>query len=63
MGNSVNTNVALLGALGAMNTARAQIDSAEKRLQTGYRVADAADDAAVLRLPSKRASTSRPGTR
>lgn len=48
MANSVNTNVALLGALGAMNVARAQIDGAEKRLQTGYRVSDAADDAAVF---------------
>lgn len=48
MSNSVHTNAALLGALGAMNVARAQIDGAEKRLQTGYRVADASDDAAVF---------------
>ena len=48
MSNSVNTNAQLYSALGALNTARATADRAEKRIQTGLEVADAFDDAAIF---------------
>ncbi len=48
MSNSVNTNAQLYSALGALNTARLAADRAEKKLQTGYETADAADDAAIF---------------
>lgn len=48
MSNSVNTNSALYSALGSLNLARAEVQQAEKRIQTGQRVADASDDAAVF---------------
>jgi len=48
MSNSVNTNAQLYSALGALNTARATADRAEKRIQTGLDVADASDDAAIF---------------
>jgi flagellin len=46
--NSVNTNSALYSALGSLNLARAEVQQAEKRIQTGQRVADASDDAAIF---------------
>jgi flagellin len=46
--NSVNTNSALYSALGSLALARAEVQQAEKRIQTGQRVADASDDAAVF---------------
>ena len=48
MSNSVNTNAQLYSALGSLSTARLAADRAEKKLQTGFEIADAADDAAIF---------------
>jgi flagellin len=42
--NSVNTNVQSLFALQSLNNTNAQISVTQKRVSTGYRVADAKDD-------------------
>jgi len=42
--NSVNTNVAAQVALASLNHTSAQLEATQKRISTGYRVADAADD-------------------
>jgi flagellin len=42
--NSVNTNVAAQVALASLNSTNAQLQATQKRISTGYRVADAADD-------------------
>lgn len=46
--NSVNTNSSSMAALQSLRTAQAATLDASKRIQTGYRVADAADDAGVF---------------
>lgn len=48
MANSVNTNVGALVALSSLRSVNTQLDTTSKRVQTGFRVADAADDAAVF---------------
>ena len=48
MANSVNTNVGALVALSSLRTLNSQLDQTSKKVQTGFRVADASDDAAVF---------------
>jgi flagellin len=48
MSNSVNTNIGALAALSSLRSTEAVLGDAQKRVQTGYRVADAADDASVF---------------
>jgi flagellin len=48
MTNSVNTNPAAYVALASLRTTQTNLDSASKQVQTGYRVADAADDASTF---------------
>jgi len=42
--NSVNTNVSAQVALASLNSTNSQLQATQKRISTGYRVADAADD-------------------
>ncbi len=46
--NSVNTNVGALSALRALRASTNDLNVAQKQLQTGYRVADAFDDASTF---------------
>jgi flagellin len=46
--NSVNTNVGAMLALSSLRTTQTFLDAASKQVQTGYRVADAADDASTF---------------
>lgn len=48
MPNSVNTNTGALVALSTLRQSTASIDFTAKRVQTGYRVSDASDDAAIF---------------
>ncbi|MBX3454125.1 flagellin [Ferrovibrio sp.] len=48
MANSVNTNVGALVALSSLRVTNSELDKTSKRIQTGFRVADASDDAAVF---------------
>ena len=48
MTNSVNTNISAIVALQSLNRTNAQLDSVQKRVSTGFRVADAADDGAAF---------------
>ncbi|WP_374303774.1 flagellin [Ferrovibrio sp.] len=48
MSNSVNTNVGALVALSSLRGINSELDKTSKRVQTGYKVADASDDAAVF---------------
>jgi len=48
MSNSINTNVGALVALASLRTTQANLQVASKQVQTGYRVADAADDASTF---------------
>ena len=48
MSNSVNTNVGALVALSSLRSVNNQLDKTSKQVQTGYKVADASDDAAVF---------------
>jgi flagellin len=48
MTNSVNTNVGALVALSSLRSVNSELDTTSKRVQTGYKVADASDDAAVF---------------
>lgn len=48
MPNSVNTNVGALVALSSLRGLNAQLDKTSKKVQTGFKVADASDDAAVF---------------
>src|ERR1700722_16281173 len=45
--NSVNTNVGAMIALDALNATNSQLNSVQKQIPTGYRVADATDDGAA----------------
>jgi flagellin len=42
--NSVNTNIGAQVALASLNTTNMQLQASQKRISTGYRVADATDD-------------------
>jgi flagellin len=44
MSNSINTNSQALIALQSLNTTNSQLSATQKRVSTGYRVADARDD-------------------
>ena len=46
--NSVNTNVGAMLALSSLRTTQSFLDAASKQVQTGYRVADASDDASTF---------------
>jgi flagellin len=46
--NSVNTNIGAYTALGSLRSTRSALDAASKQTQTGYRVADASDDASTF---------------
>jgi flagellin len=48
MSNSINTNVGAMVALASLRTAQSALNVASKQVQTGYRVADAADDASTF---------------
>lgn len=48
MANSVNTNVGALIALASLRVTNTELDKTSKKIQTGFRVADASDDAAVF---------------
>ncbi|MEK9967493.1 MAG: flagellin [Ferrovibrio sp.] len=48
MPNSVNTNVGAIIALSSLRGVNKEFDVTSKRVQTGYKVADAQDDAAVF---------------
>ncbi|MBI3505465.1 MAG: flagellin [Proteobacteria bacterium] len=48
MSNTVNTNIGAIAALASLRTTDSVLADAQKRVQTGYRVADAADDASVF---------------
>jgi flagellin len=48
MSNSVNTNVGAFVALASLRTTQTALNVASKQVQTGYRVADAADDASTF---------------
>ncbi len=48
MANSVNTNAAAYVALSSLRTTQTTLDTASKQVQTGYRVADASDDASTF---------------
>jgi flagellin len=45
--NSVNTNNGAMVALDALNSTNSQLNSVQKQISTGYRVADASDDGAA----------------
>jgi len=45
--NSVNTNTGAMVALDALDTTNSQLNSVQKQISTGYRVADATDDGAA----------------
>jgi flagellin len=48
MSNSVNTNIGAYTALASLRTTQNALNVASKQVQTGYRVADAADDASTF---------------
>src|SRR5271163_4079906 len=45
--NSVNTNIGAMVALDALNSTNSKLNSVQKQISTGYRVADAVDDGAA----------------
>ena len=51
--NSINTNAGAVVALQSLNKTNAQLDVAQKRVSTGYRVADARDDGGAFAVAQK----------
>src|ERR1700712_3092876 len=51
--NSVNTNVAAQVALQSLNKTNSSLQATQKRISTGYRVADATDDGAAFAVAQK----------
>jgi flagellin len=51
--NSINTNAGAVVALQSLNKTNAQLDGAQKRVSTGYRVADARDDGGAFAVAQK----------
>ena len=51
--NSVNTNTSALVALQSLNRTTSQLDVTQKRISTGFRVADAKDDGAAFAVAQK----------
>ena len=50
MSTSVNTNIAALVALRTLNTTTLSLNSTEKRVSTGYTVADGFDNGAIFAI-------------
>src|SRR6476620_5033199 len=48
--NSVNTNMGAMIALQSLNRTNADLATAEKRVSTGFRVADSTDDGAAFAI-------------
>lgn len=55
--NSVNTNMGAIIALQSLNRTNAQLAATQKRVSTGYRVADATDDGAAYAVAQSVRST------
>ena len=51
--NSVNTNIAAQVALQSLNSTSSQLQATQKRISTGYRVADATDDGAAFAVAQR----------
>ncbi len=51
--NSVNTNIAAQVALQSLNATNTSLEKTQKRISTGYRVADATDDGAAFAVAQK----------
>ena len=51
--NSVNTNIAAQVALQSLNETNSSLQATQKRISTGYRVADATDDGAAFAVAQK----------
>ena len=51
--NSVNTNIAAQVALQSLNVTNSQLQTTQKRISTGYRVADATDDGAAFAVAQR----------
>ena len=51
--NSVNTNIGAQVALASLNNTNSQLQATEKRISTGYRVADATDDGSAYAVAQK----------
>ena len=51
--NSVNTNVAAQVALQSLNVTNSQLQTTQKRISTGFRVADATDDGAAFAVAQR----------
>ncbi|MDB5375798.1 MAG: uncharacterized protein JWR00_244, partial [Rubritepida sp.] len=51
--NSVNTNLGAMVALQSLNKTSAEMDVTQKRISTGYRVADARDDGAAYAVAER----------
>lgn len=51
--NSVNTNIAAQVALQSLNSTNTALEGTQKRISTGYRVADAKDDGAAFAVAQK----------
>jgi flagellin len=51
--NSVNTNIAAQVALQSLNTTTTQLQSVQKAISTGYRVADATDDGGAFSVAQR----------
>lgn len=51
--NSVNTNIAAQVALQSLNATNSSLQATQKRISTGYRVADATDDGAAFAVAQK----------
>lgn len=50
---SVNTNIAAQVALQSLNSTQSQLQATQKRISTGYRVADATDDGAAFAVAQR----------
>ncbi len=51
--NSVNTNIGAQVALASLNSTNTQLQAAQKRISTGYRVADATDDGGAFAVAQR----------
>jgi flagellin len=51
--NSVNTNIGAMVALQSLNRTSDELSATQKRISTGYRVADAKDDGAAFAVAER----------
>ena len=51
--NSVNTNIGAQVALASLNSTNTQLQASQKRISTGYRVADASDDGGAFAVAQR----------